>query len=435
MNKKQAELLSQIQGLVRTYFEANGEEEFMPGKTPVRLMTPSYSWQEVNQAVQSLLTTQITLNQSDGNKVEQFEQAWSEYVGTRHGVMVNSGSSANLLALFALANPTIPNRIKPGDEVITPVVTWHTTVSPILCIGAVPVLVDVRMEDFTIDVDAIEAAVTPKTRAIMPVHLLGNPCAMDRIMEIAKNHNLYVIEDVCEAHGSEYEGRRCGSIGDIGTFSFFFSHHITTMEGGMVMTSNEEISELLRIMRSQGVIRNTKGREALEDYYRSQPEYADIDERYLFANIGFNLRPTELNGGFGIEQVKKIDSVLERRRENGSFWVKRLRRYEDLFHLPADQETGRAWFCFPLVIKPGGPFSRRELTDYLNECGVETRPIMAGNVSAQPALKHFPYRVTSVNNAEVIHKYGFFWGNHQGLGPQHREYVADCVDKFVARYR
>ena len=215
------ELISRIQELIREYFETEPRPEFNAGETPVPLMTPSYNWQEVNQVLESLLTKQITLNQSISNKVQQFEQAWSKYIGTKHGVMVNSGSSANLLALFALANPTTPNPIKPGDEVITPGVTWTTTISPIICVGAIPVLVDVSLNDFTMDVDAIERSITPRTRAIMPVHLLGNPCQMDAILDIAQRYNLYVIEDTCEAHGAEFHGKRCGSMGDIGTFSFF----------------------------------------------------------------------------------------------------------------------------------------------------------------------------------------------------------------------
>lgn len=433
MTSQQSDILAQIQTLVQDYFESAPKKSFVPGESTVPLIIPSYSFQEVNQAVESLLTTRITLNQSDGNKVQQFEEAWSEYIGTSHGIMVNSGSSANLLALHVLANPATPNRIKPGDEVITPAVTWHTTVSPIIGIGAVPVLVDVRLDDCTIDVDAIEAEITPKTRAIMPVHLLGNPCQMDRIMDIAERHNLYVLEDTCEAHGSAFDGQRCGRMGHLGTFSFFFSHHITTMEGGMVVTSNDDFAELGCIMRSQGVIRNTKRRVELEAHYKSIPEYKDIDERYLFANMGFNLRPTELNGGFGIEQVGKIDGFLEQRGKNDAYWRNRLSKYDDLFYMPGNPAQGRAWFCFPIILKPGVSFTREDLVAHLTQCHIETRPIMSGNVAAQPAMKHFEHRTTSLDHAKLIHQNGFFWGNHQGIDEEQCAYVADCIDEFIAK--
>lgn len=434
MNEEQARIFAEIQKLTRRYFDAAETSEFVPGETPVRLMLPSYDWREINSVLDSLFSTMITLNQSQGNKVAQFEEAWSRYVGVDHGVLVNSGSSANLLALFVLANPTLSPRIERGDEVITPAVTWHTTISPILSVGAVPVLIDVKLEDYTIDTDAIEAEITPRTRAIMPVHLLGNRANMDAIGEIARRHDLYVIEDTCEAHGAELGGRRCGSLGDIGTFSFFFSHHMTTMEGGMLVTANEELAETARIMRSQGVIRNTKRRAELEAHYRSIPEYSDLDPGFIFANLGFNLRPTELNGGFGLEQLKKFGGFLAQRRSNGKYWSERMEKHEEFFYVSRGDDDERAWFCFPLTLKPGAPFCREQLVRHLNDCGIETRPVMAGDVTAHPALKQFSYRAASIENARYIHKHGFFWGNHQAIRDAERSYVADCVDRFVAEH-
>jgi len=434
MKDKKQELLTQIQGLVREYFEADVREDFVPGSTTVSLIDPPYSWQEVNEAIDSLLSVQITLNQTVGNKIQRFENAWSDYIGTRHGIMVNSGSSANLLALFALSNPQLENPIRHGDEVITNAVTWNTTVSPILAVGAVPVLVDVRLSDCTIDVDAIEAAITPKTKAIMPVHLIGNPCSMDAILDIAKRHGLYVIEDVCEAHGAKFGDRRCGSMGDIGTFSFFFSHHITTMEGGMLMTNNDEIDEIVRVMRSQGVIRNVKKREELEAYYKGHPDFADIDERYLFANIGFNLRPTELNGGFGIEQLKKFPDFLDCRSKNGRYWLDHLSKFDRYFSFPVGNLDECSWFCFPLIVKDDAPFSRDQIRAYLDECKIESRPIMSGDVSAQPAMALYPHVKGDLTNAKVVHRNGFFWGNHQGIDQARREYVVQCIEEFIAKW-
>jgi dTDP-4-amino-4,6-dideoxygalactose transaminase len=437
MSPDQERIFAEILALTRRYYEAAPPREFVPGKSIVPLMTPSYDWREVGQAIECLLTTRITLNQSAGNKVQDFERAFSRYAGAEHAIMTNSGSSANLLALFALANPTTPRSIAPGDEVITPAVTWHTTVSPILCVGAVPVLVDVQLDDFTVDPEAIAAEITPRTRAILPVHLLGNPCDMDAIRAIAERHGLYVIEDACEAHGAEWHGRRCGSLGDVGTFSFFFSHHMTTLEGGMLVTSNGELAELARILRSQGVIRNTQRRAELTAHYRAIPEYSDLDPQYLFANLGFNLRPTEINGGFGLEQLERLPGILEQRRDNGRYWTERLARHSAFFHLPRPAGTEpdpRAWFCFPVVLRREAPFGRREITDFLRARGIETRPIMAGNVAAQPAMKLFAHRCSRLSNAEHIHTHGFFWGNHQGIGAAERAYVADVLDEFLSAF-
>jgi len=431
MNDEQRELLDQVQRAVQRFYAAATPADFVPGASPVPLMVPSYDHREVGQVVDSLLRGHITLNQTAGNKVMRFEQAWADYVGTGEAVMVNSGSSANLLALFVLANPTVDGHLEPGDEILTPAVTWHTTVSPIWSIGAVPVLVDVRLDDLTLDVEAMEALITPRTRAVMPVHLLGAPCAMERILELARRHDLWVIEDTCEAHGAHLAGRRCGGFGDFGTFSFFFSHHITTMEGGMLVTDSEELAELARILRSQGVIRNTKRREELAARYRAMPEYADLDEGFLFANLGFNLRPTELHGGFGLEQLPRLGDALEQRRANALYWRQRLEGYRRWLHLPEDPAPGHAWFAFPVIVRDEAPFSRTELRDFLGECRIETRPIMSGNVAAQPAARLFPHRKGPLPVADLVHRNGLFWGNHPGIGEPERRYVADCVDRFL----
>lgn len=430
---KKSEIEKTIFELIKLYYTGK-KSAFVPGKTKIPLICSPYSWEEVNQAMSSLLRCEITLNQFQGNKVGQFEDLWSSYLGVNNSIMVNSGSSANLLALFILANPTTKNRIYPGAEIITPAVTWHTTVSPILAINAIPVFVDITLDDFTIDVELIEPYINKNTKAIMPVHLLGNPCDMDKIMKIAKEYDLFVIEDTCEAHGAKLGNKYCGSMGDIGTFSFFFSHHITTMEGGMIVTNNDDFAELGRIMRSQGVIRNTRRKKELTKFYKNSSKYCDLDPLYLFANIGFNLRPTELNGGFGVEQMKKIESVLEIRRKNGLFWNKELSDYKKYIILPEKFKTGSSWFCYPIVIKDDAPFSRTQLMDHLIENNIEVRPIMSGNITRHPALEHFPYNAGELPVADVVHKNGFFWGNHQGIDGKMRDYICDIINDFLSKY-
>ena len=294
-------------------------------------------------------------------------------------------------------------------------------------------LIDVKMEDCTIDASKIESEINAKTKAIMPVHLLGNPAHMDTINDLAKKYDLYVIEDTCEAHGALYKNQKCGGLGDIGTFSFFFSHHITTMEGGMIMSNNDHLSELMRIMRSQGVIRNTLNKETLTKEYKENIDYKDIDPNYLFANIGFNLRPTELNGGFGLEQIKKIDPILEHRRRIGNYLLDKLEKHSEFFQFPIQNRQDSAWFCFPIIIREYAPFNRSDFSDYLKQMQIETRPIMSGNVEKQPAMKLFKYRNSDLKNANIIHQNGLFFGIHQEIGIQQCEYIINCIDDYLRK--
>ena len=288
--------------IIKEYFEKNysKQEKFIPGKSKIPLAIPPYSWQEVCEALDSMLSMQTTM----GKKVKKFEESFAKYIGSKYAIMVNSGSSANLLALSVLSNPSFGSGIiKKGDEIITPATTWVTTVYPIVSIGAKPVFVDIEMGTYNIDTQKIEKAITKKTKAIMLVHLLGYPCNMTQIKNIAKKHNLLLIEDTCESHGAEFNGKKVGSFGDLSTFSFFASHHITTMEGGMLVTNNPKIYELGKSIRTFGWTRDLKNKKTLEK------KYSNIDTRYLFLNMGFNMRPTEIQGAFGIHQIKKLDHL------------------------------------------------------------------------------------------------------------------------------
>ncbi len=415
----------QIRSLIKEYFPQQLKGELSPGSTRIPLSIPSYGWEEVVEAIDSMLTTRLTM----GEKVKQFEAAFANYIGTKHAIMVNSGSSANLLALSVLTNPALSNRIKPGDEIITPAVTWATTVWPIINCGAVPVLVDVNLETFNINTEEIEKAITDRTRAIMPVHLLGNPCHMAKIKEIAQKYNLYIIEDACEAHGAEFGGQKVGSFGDLATFSFFFSHHITTIEGGMVLTNDEELAELAKALRVFGWIKN------LNDKDKIAARYENIDPRYLFLNIGYNFRPTEIQGAFGIHQLKRLDKFIEIRRQNAEFWRENLREYENYILLHREREkTKHVWFGYPVTVRPDGPFTREELVDFLEAKGVETRPIMAGNIDEQPAMRLFNHRrVGELPNSRLIMRNSFFFGNHHGIGPVEREAIVNYFGEFVTK--
>ena len=415
----------EIRGLVEQYFTTQGKEPFIPGRTKIVLNAPPYSHEEVNEAIDSLLTTWVTM----GEKVKRFEAMFADYIGVKHAVMFNSGSSANLIALAVLTNPVLKDAIQPGDEIITPAVTWATTVFPIINCGAVPVLVDIDLDTFNINPDEVEKAITNKTRAIMPVHLLGNPCHMNRIMKIAQEHNLFVIEDSCEAHGAEFNGQKVGSFGNLATFSFFFSHHITTIEGGMVLTNNEEYAELARAMRAHGWIRDLKAKNVIAK------KYGGIDPRFLFINIGYNFRPTEIQGAFGIHQLKKLERFIEIRRENANFWTENLRQYSNHFSLHEERaRTRHVWFGYPVTVNHGAPFSKKELVAFLEKKGVETRPIMAGNIDEQPVMKLFPYKkIGNLPNSRLIMRNSFFFGNHLGIGKEEREAIVDYIGEFMTQ--
>lgn len=430
----QKQILKNIEREIKAYFDLE-KKGATAGVKRVGLMEPFYDHKEVMQVVDSLLRREITLNHRAGNKVQQFEAAWAKEVGKKEGVMTNSGSSANLMALELLRNPLVANRIMPGDEIITPALTWNTTVSPIWSVGCVPVFVDVDPKTFVMDVAEIEKAISPKTKAILLVHLLGHPCDMDAIMKLAKKHNLFVIEDCCEAHGAMLEGKKVGSFGHLATFSFFFSHHLTTMEGGMVLTDDPDHAEIIRTMRSEGVMRNATNSRFEKRYY-DNPKYCDIQRAFLFSNIGYNVRPTQLNGGFGLEQLKKFPSMLAARQQNADFFMQELPKLSPYITMPATaKKATHAWFGIPIIVSEEAPFSRKDLESFLNSRGIETRQIMAGDITKQPAFELFPSRVVgTLGHTKAIHKNAFLFGNHPLIRQKERKYVIDCLREFLEKF-
>jgi CDP-6-deoxy-D-xylo-4-hexulose-3-dehydrase len=417
-----SQTLDQIRPYLRKHFQLS-KTEFVPGKTRIPLTIPTYGPEEVEEAIDSLLSTWVTM----GAKVKKFEAAFAQYNGSKHAVMVNSGSSANLLALSVLTNPILPDHIEKGSEIITPAVTWATTVYPISNVGCTPVLVDVDPQTFNILPEEMEKAVTPQTRAVVPVHLLGGPCELDRINRIAEEHDLYLVEDACESTGAEIQGKKVGSFGDMGTFSFFISHHISTIEGGIVVTDDDNLYEYLKAMRAFGWVRDLRDKENYSSANKG------IDPRFLFITHGYNLRPTEIQGAFGIHQIRKLDGFINQRRENAAYWTKKLSDYKDQLILPSEPERAKhVYFGYPLTVRPDAGFTRAELVDHLEKKLIETRPIMAGNMAEQPAMKHINHRtVGELPNSRMIMRQSFFFGNHNGIGRVEREYITDTIIEFL----
>jgi CDP-6-deoxy-D-xylo-4-hexulose-3-dehydrase len=405
------------------YVAAHFDFAFNPAQPAVRLHECTYGAEEISAALECLLTTYVTM----GPKTRLFEEACNRHFGFGHGVMVNSGSSANLLAVAALVNPALKRRLNPGDEVIVPALSWSTTVWPLIQCGLIPVIIDIDPDTLNLDLDEVRKAIGPKTRGVMPVHVYGNPCDMDGLMAIAKEHDLIVIEDCCEALGALYRGKSVGSFGEAGTFSFYYSHHITTLEGGICHTNNFELAELMRVLRAHGWVRETQDREKYE------AQFPQIDPRFLFVNVGFNLRPTELQAAFGPIQLKKLEQFIQVRTDNAAFWRKAMTPHEKYFRFQAATPHGRhSWFGFPMVVQPDAPFSAQELRAWLKQHKIENRPLICGNIADQPAFRLFPHRVSGdLKEAKLVMRNGFTWGNHQAVNAAARQYVLDTVAAFL----
>ena len=418
------DILDEINSLIKKYFNDQEEEQFIPGKTKIPLAIPQFGSDEVIESVESLLSTWVTM----GKKVRSFESQFKDYVGQKGALMVNSGSSANLLALSALSSPNFDNRIKPGDEVICPAVTWPTSVYPILNVGAKPVLVDVDLNTLNVSSETIEDAITPRTKAIMAVHLMGNPCQTDKIKQIADKREINLIEDCCEAHGAKIGNKSVGSFGICSTFSFFLSHHITTIEGGMVLTNNDAVLDIATAQRAHGWIREMRNADEIAK------EFPDVDKRFLFYETGFNLRPTEIQGAFGIHQIKKLDEFVKIRRNIAKEWNKSLNEFKDYLILPEEIDgTTHSYFAYPITVKENAPFSRKEITEFLESKLIETRPIAGGNLTEQPSAKLYDHRVNGdLGCSKTIMKNSFFIGIHTGIKKQQQDFVKDTFNEFIS---
>ncbi len=343
-----------------------------------------------------------------GPKVAQFEEDFASYVGSRYAVMVNSGSSANLLmiaALFYTKNFSV--KLKAGDEVIVPAVSWSTTYFPLYQYGLKIKFVDIDLHTLNYDLEQLRQAITDQTRALMVVNLLGNPNDFGEIKQIIGNRNIVLIEDNCESLGAQFGSKKAGTFGLMGSFSSFFSHHISTMEGGIVVTDDEEFYQILLSLRAHGWTRNLPKNNLVSGTKSDDP----FEESFRFVLPGYNVRPVEMSGALGIEQIKKLPMLIEERRKNGSLFQLAMKNHPDLL---IQSEIGQSsWFGFSLVIKPGSHLSRKDLVKKLTSLGFECRPIVAGNFAKNEVVNYFNFEVHgSLRNAEHIDQNGLFIGNH-----------------------
>jgi len=368
------------------------------------LATASWGKEEIDAMQRVIASGMFTM----GANVQAFERDFAQYIGSRHCVMVNSGSSANLLivaALFYTGNPEL--KLKRGDEVIVPAVSWSTTYYPLYQYGLKIKFVDIDLHTLNYDLDQLEQAVSDKTRAIMAVNLLGNPNNFGRIQQIIGGRNIVLIEDNCESMGARYSGKMAGTFGVMGSFSSFFSHHISTMEGGLIVTDDEELYQILLSLRAHGWTRNLP-KQNLVCRDKSDDPFA---ESFRFVLPGYNVRPLEMEGALGVEQVKRLPTLVAERRKNGKLLQAALADHPDII---IQQEIGESsWFGFSLVIRPGSELTRKMLVVNLNELGFECRPIVAGNFAKNEVVKYFDSEVHgTLHNAEHIDQNGLFVGNH-----------------------
>jgi len=399
--------------------------EFIPGKTRIRYGGAYFDDQEIDAAIESLKSGRLAL----GEKAAEFEAKLSEMLGVKEAVVVNSGSSANLLAMTALELPR-------GSEVIVPACVFPTTFNPILQCGLTPVVVDVNLGTYNIDPKRIRPAIRAgKTKAIMISHTMGNPCDMGAIMEIARKYKLKVIEDNCEALGSNYNGRLTGTFGDIATSSFYVPHQITMGEGGAVYTNDPQLADRVRSLRDWGracvcrtcVMAKDPNGSCAKRFSR------EYDSRFTYDHIGYNMRPLELQCAIGLKQLDKLDEIVAKRRANFLRLYQIFKKHSDEFLLP-EFPDGVSPFAFPLTTRKSE--LRNKFVHYLEGCNIETRMLLAGNITRHPAYEKSAYRISGdLCAADSIITNSFYLGVWPGITKEMLDYIEECVDKFFFRRR
>lgn len=429
------ELREKIRNLVAELHNLrNTGQTFFPGKSPIRYAGRIFDEKEIQAAVDSALDFWLT----EGRFAEKFQTELAAKIGVKYACLVNSGSSANLLAITALTSQLLgEDRLKSGDEVITVAAGFPTTLNPIILNGLVPVFVDVGIPTYNVKTEAITAALSPKTRAIFIAHTLGNPFDLGRISKIAAENDLYLIEDNCDSLGSSYQGKYTGNFGHLSTCSFYPAHHITTGEGGAVLTSSRKLARIIRSLKDWGRDcycgpgENNRCSRRFSGKYGELPD--GYDHKYVYSHIGYNLKMTDIQAAIGSAQLNKLDGFCRVRRENFAAWTNGFNNYRQFFILPeATNGSNPAWFAYPVTVREDAGFTRTDLTTYLNKHRIETRNLFAGNLLRQPAYLNINHRIVGdLTNTDRIMNNTFFLGTYPGIGPEQIDYTMGTIDKFL----
>lgn len=433
------QIRGKITELIKQFYRQTFQEKtFSAGQDKVRYAGRVFDDRELINLVDASLDFWLTA----GRFAEDFEFEFAEYFGVSDAILVNSGSSANLVAMSALTSYLLgERRLKPGDEVITAAAGFPTTVNPIIQNRLVPVFIDMELETYNIDVDEIEKAISPKTKAIFLAHTLGNPWDIERLMEIAKKNNLWVIEDNCDALGSKYNDKLTGTFGDLATISFYPAHHITMGEGGCVITDNEILARAAKSFRDWGRDCYCGPGENNTCGTRFTQKYGDLpvgyDHKYVYSHIGYNLKVTDMQAAVGLAQLEKLPGFIATRKKNFNRLYNGIKKHEDKLILPkATANADPSWFSFILSVRPDAGFSRNEMVNYLENHHIETRNLFAGNITKQPAYLDIEKRVVGdLKNTDFIMNNTFFIGVYPGNGEAECNYIIETIDQFLSKWR
>jgi len=435
--KTEKKLRKEILHKIKEFYRFGKEKEkFVPGKSRINYAGRVYDENELINLVDSSLDFWLTA----GRYAREFEKKLADFLRVKYCLLVNSGSSANLLVLSSLTSPLLKERmLKPGDEVVTTACGFPTTLNPIIQNNLIPVFIDIELGTYNINAEQIEKAITKKTKAIFIAHTLGNPANLSLILKTVRKYNLFLIEDNCDALGSKYRGRYTGTFGDISTCSFFPAHHITMGEGGAVLTSNSLLRKILMSLRDWGRdcccetgYDNTCGRRFSQKFGKLPFGY---DHKYVYSHIGYNLKVTDMQAAIGCAQINKLNKFIEARRKNFAYLYKFLKKYEEFLILPRWQEEAEpSWFGFPILVKKGPPFKRRDIVTYLEKHKIATRMLFGGNLLRQPAYRNIKYRVSgSLENTDLVMNNLFWVGVYPGLTKPMLSYIEKTLDNFFRK--
>ena len=427
---------SAIQSLVREYSRTKfAPKTFVPGVDPVPVSGKLLDESDIANLVEASLDAWLT----GGRFTEEFERDLARFVGTRSALFVNSGSSANLLALTSLTSPKLgKDSLKQGDEVLTVAMGFPTTVNPIIQNGLKPVVVDVRTGTYGPDPELLQAAVGPKTRAIMMAHTLGNPFEIDAVKQICKDNDLWLIEDNCDALGSIYDGKRTGSFGDLATVSFYPAHHITTGEGGAVLVQSPLVKKLVESFRDWG--RDCYCATGCDNTCKKRFDWKlgelpqGYDHKYIYSHIGYNLKATDIQAALGVSQIKKLEYFIEKRLSNFNYIFQNLEEISDFILPQATDKSIPSWFGFPITIKESSSLVREDLLRHLDQRKIGTRLMFAGNILRQPAYLNTDFRVYGkLETTDLIMRNSFWIGLHPSLTTEMLDYMIKSIKEFVSK--